>query len=348
VRCVISEQERQARELYKRLLERFENSSSTTNISINEPGLHWNCSLNCDDRQCVIYCFGEKGFAISFKINDVSKARGRTRLENELISSVIRWLQGNNLNELHDDFEFIDPGKRALEKFWDQAIEVYPELEQCVNITLEPKSSESFCLWFYTSQRYCQIYFRSQRQFPTCEFYWEDFHIFEFSLEDDLEAALILKRWFCDNVMPSVLAQEFSRLDTGKLSQYYDFGKIIEEQYIKSWDEIEQFYIDCSKYWQDLDTFNILKFISQMRQKGFDRTLRAGHSFSALMLSRSLHWGLRVGQSSLVFEFHTGNLEIFTSQNARFSGKKKLCSPKIEYTPQVERLLKKLEAQAID
>ncbi len=329
-------------------METFTNSSPATNISIDEPGLHWRCSLNRGDRMCVIHCFGKKGFAISFRINDASKARGRTRLEGELISSVVSWLQGNNLDELHDDFEFIDPGKRALEKFRDQAIEVYPELEQCVNITLEPKFSESFCLWFFTSQRYCQMYFSSQSQFPTCEFYWEDFHIFEFSMEDSLEAALILKRWFCDNVMPSVLAQEFSWLDTSKLSQYYDFGKVIEGQFIQSWDELEQFYKEFSKYWKDLDTLNILKFISQIRQKGFDRTLRAGHSLSALVLSRSRHWGLRADQSSLVFEFHTGSLEIFTSQNARFSGRKQLYYPRIEFTPKIERLLKELEIHDID
>jgi len=302
-RCVILEQERQARELYKRLLETFTNSSPATNIVIDEPGLHWRCSLNRGDRMCVIHCFGEKGFAISFRINDVSKARGRTRLEGELISSVVSWLQGNNLNKIHDDFEFIDPGKRALEKFRDQAIEVYPELERCTNIILEPKSSESFCLWFITSERYCQMYFCTQGQFPTCEFFWEDFHIFEFLVEDRLEAALIFKRWFSDNVMPSDLAQEFSRLDKGKLSKYYDIGKVIEEQFILNWDEIEQFYIRKEFFPNIPQHLDILKMITQMRQKGFDRILRAGTSVANLLLSRSRYHDLMVPQSILVFQF---------------------------------------------
>ena len=306
------EQERQARELYKRLLERFANSSSATNISINEPGLHWNCLLNYDDRQCLIYCFGEKGYAISFRINDVSKARGRTRLEDELISSVVSWLQGNNLNELHDEFEFIDPGKRALEKFWEQAIEVYPELERCTNIILEPKSSESFCLWFITSERYCQMYFSTQSQFPTCEFFWEDYHIFEFIVEDRLEAALILKRWFSDNVIPSDLAQEFARLDKGKLSKYYDIGKVIEEQFILSWDEIEQFY----KKFMIVNIphrDDILKMITQIRQKGFNRTLRAWTSHTDLWLFRSRHPDRMISQSVLVFRFLPDGLEVLTN-----------------------------------
>ncbi len=338
------EQERQARELYKRLLERFANSSSATNISINEPGLHWNCLLNYDDRQCLIYCFGEKGYAISFRINDVSKARGRTRLEDELISSVVSWLQGNNLNELHDEFEFIDPGKRALEKFWEQAIEVYPELERCTNIILEPKSSESFCLWFITSERYCQMYFSTQSQFPTCEFFWEDYHIFEFIVEDRLEAALILKRWFSDNVIPSDLAQEFARLDKGKLSKYYDIGKVIEEQFILSWDEIEQFY----KKFMIVNIphrDDILKMITQIRQKGFDRTLRAWTSHTDLWLFRSRHPDRMISQSVLVFRFLPDGLEVLTNYGSET--KLSISFPRVEYTPQIEGLLKELEAQDI-
>ena len=324
-------------------MDRFANSSKATNISINEPGLHWNCSLNCEDRQCVIYCFGEKGFAISFKINDVWKARGRTRLEGELLSSVVSWLQGNSLNELHDNFEFIDPGKRTLEKFWEQATELYPELERCTNIILEPKSVESFCLWFITSERYCQMYISAQDRFPTCEFYWEDYYIFEFLVEDRLEAALILKRWFCDNVMPSDLAQEFSRLDKGKLSKYSDIGKVIEERFKQSWDVIEQFYLSEADGLLNIPyKIDILNFMTQMRQKGLDRTLRADQSHTRLLLSRSRPDGRRFGQS-VVFVFHSDGLEFFPESGSN----KKLSSPRIELTPQIEMLLKKLETQPL-
>jgi len=266
-------------------------------------------------------------------------------LEGELISSVVSWLQGNDLNELHDDFEFIDPGKRALEKFWDQAIEIYPELESCASIKLKPAFSESFCLWFTTSQRYCKIYFSGQSQFPICKFYWEDYHIFEFYSEDNREAARILKRWFCDNVMPSVMAQEFSWLDTKRLSKLYDLGKVIEAEFIRSWDEIEQFYKEgYKKFNLNLDRINILNFISQLRQKGFDRTLRAGTSHFTLVLSRSRYHGLKVGQPFLIFDF--AGLKIYNCTD--FRGRVNLTFHRFEITPQIERLLKKLETKDIN
>lgn len=328
-------------------METFAESSSSTNISINEPGLHWNCIIDRDERQSVIHCFGEKGYAISFRIDDVSKARGRTKLENELISSVVSWLRGSNLNEMHDEFEFIDPGKRALENIRDQAIEAFPELEQCTSIKLEPKFSESFCLWITTSKRYCKIYFSGQSQFPTCEFYWEDFYVFEFALDNMLNSVLIFKRWFCDNAVPSALAEEFPFLDKDELSEYCDFGKVVEADFIRSWEYVEQFYKEFSNLY-NLDIVNISKLITQMRHKGYDKTLRSGNSLSALVLSRSLHHGLRDDQPFLIIEFHKGNLEIFKSHSARFEDKPNLYSSKIELTPQAEGLLKDLETRNID
>lgn len=337
----MSEQEHQARELYKRLVEIFAKFTDT-NISIGEPGLHWNCSINRKERYCVIHCFGKKGFAVSFRIYDAAKARGRTQSENELISSVVSWLKGDSLTEMHDLFEFIDRGKRYLEKFLDKAIALYPELELSANILIEPAFSESFCLRFITAERYCKIYFSDQRQYPTCEFYWKDFHIFEFYIEDISDTSLILKRWFCDNVMPSVLAQEFPRLNTGNLSLYLNLDRVIEFEFMRSWDGIEKFYPFI--YAQIPNISSIMKLVAQMRQQGFDKTLRAGMIVSMLCLSRSLHHGLRKGQSYLIFQFDSNGLKIFNSSMRDMV----LYSPRIELSPQIKILLKQLESCNID
>lgn len=342
----MSEQERQAKVLYNKLLEIFSNSLPETIISIKEPGLHWCCSLSLNDKDCAIYCFGKKGFAISFNINDRAQARGRTLSEQEIISSVLNWLKGSTLNELHDNFEFIDPGKRALEKFWELALNTCPELDDCVNISLDPGKGESFNLHFVTSQRFCQIYFNNQSRFPICEFYWRDIFVFYFLLDDNFKAVPILRRWFCDNAMPSDLAKEFSWLDTTKLSQLYDFGKVVEAEFSKSWDRIENFYKTMP--FINLNISSISKLIAQLRQKEFDKTLRAGQSLSAFVLSRSLHHGLRNDQPRLMFVFNNDNLEIYASNSTELVNSQNLSFPRIELTSQIEKMLKLLEREEIN
>jgi hypothetical protein len=125
------EEEIQARDLYQILTREFVDASPETEISIEGEGVHWNCFAKRDDRMCVIDCFGQRGYAVSFKTNVVIEAMGRTRLEKQLISAVSDWLQGYNLSELYETFEFVDRHKRFLEKFLDDTIVTYPELEQC-------------------------------------------------------------------------------------------------------------------------------------------------------------------------------------------------------------------------
>lgn len=329
-------------------METFTNSSPPTNISINEPGFHWNCKIDRNDRKCEIYCFGEKGYAISFLINDDSKARGRTVLENDLILSVISWLNGINLTRLLDSFEYIDPGKRYLENFQDKLIEEYPEIERHAIIKFEPGLSETFCLKITSSHRHCHIHFHDNNKIPTCEFYWEDFYVFKFTLDNMLESALILKRWFCDNVMPSILAKEFPFLDKDELSKCSDFSKVIEADFIRSWNNVEDFYREINKYSKEKFS-GILRFISQLRVKNNDRTFRAGTSFMALVISRAMRHGLRDGQPCLIFQFtDDSKIDIYTSQKARLDEKIELCSHGFEVTSDIENLLKQLEQEVID
>jgi hypothetical protein len=345
------EKEKQANELYKRLLEVLANSISETNISINKPGLHWSCAINRNDRNCIVYCFGQKGYYVSFRIDDKAQAHGRTCLKEELILSVVKWIIGASPNDIRDEFNFIDPGKRALEIFWDLALQVSPELEHCTNIILKRKLSEAYCLSFTSSQRNCEVYIERQTLDLTFEFYWGDFSIFKFSSKDNARSALILKRWFSDNVIPSVLVNEFPWLNSDRLSKYNDFDQIIADNFSQSWDDFEKtynWYLDIGIFGNENYYEDIIKMISKMRQKGFDRTLRAGHSMFRLMLSRSLYHGLHQDQAFLIFDFSNGSISIFSSRDANSNQGIILNNPKIELTPQIEKLLKELEAEEIN
>jgi hypothetical protein len=345
-KVTMSEQEDQARNLYKKLLETFFISSPDTLISIKAPGLHWCCTLTLENRYCAIYCFGNEGFAIEFYTNDIPNARGRSKREQEIILSAENWIKGCSLEKLLDNFNFINPGKRTLEKFWQQAIQSFPELNDCANISLEPTSNESFCLFFITGQRYCQISYNNQSKLPKCEFLWKDFHIFEFESNDNLETALIIKRWLYNYAMPSDLAMEFPKLVSGTLSECDDFDKVIEIEFIKSWDYIEKFYKTMP--FANINVPKILEFINQLRQIGFDRKLRAGQTLSALILSRSLHHGLREGQFRLMFVFDNDSLDVFGSDSVWSVNSPRLSCPRIGLTPEIEEILKTLERVEIN
>jgi hypothetical protein len=281
-------------------------------------------------------------------MNEVSQARGRTRLENEIISSVVSWMGNCNLNELLDTFEFVDPGKRTLEKFQHKLIEVYPKFERYASIKLEPGLGETFCCKIKSNNRYCHIHYYKNSKIPTCECYWKDFYVFEFSLDNTINSTLLLKQWFCDDVRPSDLVKEFPFLDKGELSECSDFNKVIEADFIRSWDDVENIFQEMSKYLREKMAWR-LTFISQLRVKGYDRIFRAGISVMSLVLSRAKHHGLRYDQPCLIFEFSDDNkINIYSSQTARINGEARLCSSGFDITPQIESLLSWLRSENID
>jgi hypothetical protein len=225
--------------------------------------------------------------------------------------------------------------------------EVCPEFEKYATVKLEPGLEETFCINITSSSRFCQINFYKNRKIPTCEFYWEKFYVFEFPMESKLETAEIFKRWFCENAMPADLVREFAFLDAERITELTDFGKVIEADFIRSWDGVEEFYKNYSEIFR-IETTEILNFIAQMRTKSYDKVFRAGNSLFALVLSRSLYHGLRGDQASLIFEFLKNTLKIYTSQDDRIKNVPIISTPHIELTPEIERLLKDLEIRKID
>lgn len=76
----------------------------------------------------------------------------------------------------------------------------------------------------------------------------------------------------------------------------------IEADFVKSWDETEEFYSDLFSHggWNYVKP--IMPVIRHLRSLGYDKTLRAGTSLYTLVLSRSRNWGLREDQHFLAIE----------------------------------------------
>jgi hypothetical protein len=85
----------------------------------------------------------------------------------------------------------------------------------------------------------------------------------------------------------------------------------LEAQLVASWDMIIRFYerdFLGDPAWQWLTPLRDL--ILQLREAGYDRSLRAGQSMTSFVVSRSRTHGLRDDQPSIVFEASPNGLAI--------------------------------------
>jgi hypothetical protein len=82
----------------------------------------------------------------------------------------------------------------------------------------------------------------------------------------------------------------------------------IENEFIQSWDYREDSFKDLasSQGWEYVKP--IVQLISHLRELGYDKILRAGSSIYALILSRSLIYGLRDDQHNIVIMVNPQNI----------------------------------------
>lgn len=339
-----TEEENIARDLHKALTIRCATLIPDATISVEGRGVHWDCGARKDVRSCSIGCFatrGKPGYFLSFEHDTQGQAWGRTFEAEEVLSAVGSWLQGQELELLYDQFEFIDRQKRSLAAMRKQMLEYCPELAQCATQDLHQIICDLYELWFRAKDRSCRLSYYGENVHPNAIFHWDECNLFVVQTDQFGQLALVLKRWLCDYTRPSDLEKEFPWVDVGQLARYYEEGRGIEGEFLLSWDRLEQFYGErinrpfCSA---------VLEMIAQMRKRGYDKTLRAGQSLYSLIVSRARRHGLREDQPSITFHFGDNNMDVCTN----LAGGMKLSLPKIEFTAQIDDLLKQLEARNID
>jgi len=334
------EEENRAKDLYNALNQELVPLAPRVIITIEGCGVHWNCTARCEERGCSIACFSTE-YLVNFEHGSLTQASGRTTQMKDVLSAVSSWLQGQELQELYARFEFVDRHKRALTTIETLVIERYPELTLCAIRNLCHLSNDLYELWFRARERSCCIFYYGENKFPNAVFHWDECQLFQIQAGRLEQLALILKRWLCDYTMPSDLQKEFPWIDVGKLARYYEEGKGIEGEFITSWDSTEQFYKEMVKA---SFSSEVLELIAQMRQRGYDKTLRAGTSLYSLVVSRSRRHGLRAEQPRIIFCFRGNSMDI----DANFNGEAKLSCPKIGFTAEIDALLKRLETKDID
>jgi hypothetical protein len=215
-----------------------------------------------------------------------------------------------------------------------------PELTGATLAELQHDLCDIYRLWFQGVDRSCRISFYGKNELPDAAFHWDKCELFRFQARDRSRLAAVLKRWLCDRAMPSALRMEFPGLEIGELADHYERGNPIEGEFIKSWDSIERFYEDMHFPFVP----KVRSLIAQMRRKGYDRSLRAGQSLWSLIVSRSRRHGLREDQPMIAFRFRNDGMELYINLDK----KAKVTCPDIDFRPEIDALLKKLEAMGVE
>jgi hypothetical protein len=121
----------------------------------------------------------------------------------------------------------------------------------------------------------------------------------------------------------------------------------IEIEFAASWDRTQHFFTDIvsSSGWEYQEP--LLRLIEELRQRGYDRKLRAGRSLVTFILSRSRVHGLRDDQPSLAFDLapHEG-LAIW--QQAPYHAPIEIKFDKVELNSEIENILSWSLAYPID
>jgi hypothetical protein len=358
-------QEQYARELYSDLKARFHgdqntlsklaglfkmsNANSSIKVSIEGKGVHWKCMVVHGNTQCHINCFNYdftgseiKGpeYYTYFKIENAVVATGRTEDKQNTIDAVAHWMNNEPLEFLYEHFEFVDREKRALINIKADIISFYPELLHADKIEVIDDHFYSYHLQIEKDARSCSIYVNGYTGESVYKFKWDGSFIFETLIPDTARMGLLIKQWVIDAQKPSILKTIFTDIDFGELAEYFEKGNPLEGEFLMSWDEVEEFYKEVNLPIRA----GIMQLIKTMRQKGFDKTLRAGTSLYDLMLSRSRRHGLNQQQPYVRFSFQY----IKSVMEVRTWKKEVLTFDAVIYTDDIEKILKTLEQQPVD
>jgi hypothetical protein len=337
-------EEDHAKDLYRDIARRFADSVPATAVSLKGAGVNWDCVAERGSSSCSIHCFDAPGpeYYTYFRQDSNNVATGRTSSKPDTLDAVDTWLRGNVLSNLYERFPFVDREKRVLSSIREDLLERVPELTQSAPSVLRCRIGDRFELSFEGGDRSCQLSFCGNNEFPVADFQWDKCPLFCFNADDRGRLADVLKRWLFDKAMPSAIRAEFPRIQIGELADYYERGRPIEGEFIMSWNGIERLYneMGANVDWPFLP--KVRQFIAALRDKGYDRSLRAGQSMMSLIVSRSRRHGLRMNQPRIAFCFgNKGMTAHITPDGRKLHGE-------IEVTEAICSLLDRLAAADID
>lgn len=340
------EQEKIAKSLYSELSNYLSEKRLLIKSELEGAGVHWNCICESENARVSIYSCDlsylrdNKGnseeFIVSYFLEDSEISCGRSYNRKKVIESVENWVLKKSKSELYTNFSFVDKGLRTIKKLEENWLIKYPNLGNS-NRVIDNHGSGIIRFEINNSNRACSFTTTGENKELSISFSIDECILFESAAKND-EIAEVLNRFLIEKENLSSLSKEFNWIISNDLVKAYEKGNGIEGEFIDSWNSITRFYEEI-----DGDYINdVLSFISDLRSKGFDKTLRAGQSLYTFILSKSRRHGLIENQKYLAFSFQKNKMIIRNNKNEEVS------FDKIELNSEVESLLNTINQQSIE
>lgn len=352
-----------ARELFRELTDRFEDSATGTAVTIAGGYISYRVTVACARRACEVNVFIESTpvYVVSLEEEDDLVGTAITGDTKKVATVVDAWLHSEAYEFLHDTYPFVELHEKALVELLNEAVALSSELHTMGECCISRSSWFAFNLVIRVGDRECQVSSGSNLLLPqpTASFTAEGSYLMSLTLTGRTRECFpdILRRWLLDRAMPSEIHREFPLVKLGPLVPYYEEGRLMEGAFILSWDMVEEKFeekvhssitFDEESNARDRDTIRFLKrivrFIALLREAGYDRCLRAGNSMGYFIVSRSRNHGLRTGQPSITFWLPEDRMDVSIDG----SSTPVLSLPRAELTPEVRALLDDLVSKPID
>ncbi len=339
-------QEKIAKSLHNELTDYLSKKELNVKSKLEGAGVHWNSIYESEDAKVSIYCCdlsymrdhkeNDEEFIVSFFLNDREISCGRSYNRKKVIESVTFWLLSKVKSALYANFEYVDKGLRMIKELEEKWLTKHPELRNSCRV-INSHGSGIIQFEINNGDRACWFTTTGENKELLIGFSIDHCTLFE-SVAKNEEVAEVFSRFLIKKEKLSSLSKEFNWIISNDLVQAYENGNGIEGEFIDSWNNITSFYKNINEEYTD----DVLSFISDLRSKGFDKTLRAGQSLYTFILSKSRRHGLTENQKYLAFSFQKDKMIIRNNKNETVSFNK------IELNSEVENLLNILNQQPIE
>ncbi len=337
-------EEQHAIRLQRELGHKLKSTVPAATLHMTGAGVHWYCEASAGDSTSTTHCFDLKGtpeFYTKFERANALQATARTNSLAETIAVIVDWMRGVSVHHMHESFAFVDQNQRALQALLDQVVLLVPRLN-LLHAEMENVGSDIWYLWFKSGTRSCKVSFWAKNSEPDAKFFWDECPLFQFRVTDVPKFTTVLDRWLVDDTSPSSMRLLFPWLSIDELADYYEAGRAVEGEFIMSWKAMFEFY---NESWGKDLARTAKAFMTELVEKGYNKTLRAGQSLSSLIFSRSRRHGLVEGQSSIQFWFRTEAINV----NAVINGEEHTFDePEARLTPRIAELLNRLVSMPVD
>jgi hypothetical protein len=391
-------EEEHARALHDLLTRELTRKLPGSTVCFTPMGCNSSCEGQRGQRSCTIYCFDISApqYLARFDEKPAIPLWGRTFAQAEVIGAVYAWLAGQSPEAILEQFPFVEQQRRVLKRLQQAILEAEPTLIEHTTSELVSSSygGDGCALWFRGSDRSCEVYYYAYNAVPDAVFFWDECRQFGAQMtevvtgnirteEEFLQAiqagtvsswksclaldatkvallARIMKCWLCDKAMPSAIQHEYPWIVLSEEAPFYEQGRGIEGEFMASWRHIDDMYKSLSR---ERSYSPVPTFVRQLRNAGYERTLRAGSSLSTLIVSRARRYGLKHAMPNEQYDPRKHDPYIaFDFGGVRFSGveapqmkvtaylddgEQTILLPTIELIPELDALLKRLEAMPI-